>query len=606
MWSLRRAYRRARYAGKREAVRGAIDAPAASGLPSPCRPLTDCSLEQLLRRKPRIVACGVGTRDAGWRCRSLRRAMPTRHRSAMRARLANARRGSVTISGDDDIADASPGAPPEVIAAAPDCADAARERAKLALDAGRLYDDARIGDPVVSRAAARGARRCRGQGRFAPRRCARSIWPAATKRWRTGRRHRRAAPRARDSGASRAPSAPPTIRRCALPVARGSAPTALWELNRNAERELRAGRCGEARRRRARQFREALRAAARTSRAPLQGIAAVESGADPPRRRSRRWRQRFRRRRALARNSQRRCVPAKTTIDDARAAHRRRSRQRAHRRPARRGRGRAHAQPTACTKHAAAGRHAAHRPRRAIAAAAELRERIDLATHYGLFRPGQAFTDALRSGARGPQMVVVPHGGFRMGAREGETDASRSERPLHYVRFDRGFAMSRTEITVGEFRRFMQPPATSRARCGAGIRSSTTNAAATLVRRSGVDWRARLRRPARAATTMPVLHVSARDAEAYARWLSQQTGERYRAAERGGVRIRRCAQAATGSLPWGDGAPPPQARATSPAMRRSFPERPTLAQRLRRLWRWLLGPGAGRPVSRRTHSAFTT
>ncbi len=46
---------------------------------------------------------------------------------------------------------------------------------------------------------------------------------------------------------------------------------------------------------------------------------------------------------------------------------------------------------------------------------AQLRERIDLATHYGSFRPGQVFSDAMRDGGRGPQMVVVPHGGFQMG-----------------------------------------------------------------------------------------------------------------------------------------------------------------------------------------------
>src|SRR3546814_7684895 len=56
--------------------------------------------------------------------------------------------------------------------------------------------------------------------------------------------------------------------------------------------------------------------------------------------------------------------------------------------------------------------------------AADLRERIDLAEHYGQFRPGQQFTDGLEHGARGPQMVVVPHGAYRMGA---GADDTRSE-----------------------------------------------------------------------------------------------------------------------------------------------------------------------------------
>src|SRR6476660_2438710 len=100
-------------------------------------------------------------------------------------------------------------------------------------------------------------------------------------------------------------------------------------------------------------------------------------------------------------------------------------------------------------------------------ASVELRQRIDLFVHYGLFRPGQVFTDGVRDGSRGPVLVVVPHGGFRMGAPEGEVDASPAEQPQHAVRLERGFAMSRTEVTVGEFARFIaatrfEPRATQR------------------------------------------------------------------------------------------------------------------------------------------------
>jgi len=101
--------------------------------------------------------------------------------------------------------------------------------------------------------------------------------------------------------------------------------------------------------------------------------------------------------------------------------------------------------------------------------AADFRQRIELATHYGLFRPGQAFTDALGNGGRGPEMVIVPHGAFRMGADDNELGSADAEKPAHYVRFDRGFAMARNAVTVGEFRRFVQatsyrPRATRRGR----------------------------------------------------------------------------------------------------------------------------------------------
>ena len=188
-------------------------------------------------------------------------------------------------------------------------------------------------------------------------------------------------------------------------------------------------------------------------------------------------------------------------------------------------------------------------------AAAELRTRIDLATHYGLLRPGQRFTDALAGGGRGPQMVVVPHGGFRMGARDSEPDASDAERPSRYVRFERGFAIARTEVTVGEFRRFVQISGHRPRAVRRGHSLVYDERGGNFVRRSGVDWRhdhlGRL-----ADDAMPVLHVSAKDAQAYARWLSDSSGQRYRLpseaefeyAARGGE---------VGRYPWGDRPPKP-------------------------------------------------
>jgi formylglycine-generating enzyme required for sulfatase activity len=118
----------------------------------------------------------------------------------------------------------------------------------------------------------------------------------------------------------------------------------------------------------------------------------------------------------------------------------------------------------------------------------ELRTRIETAAHYGLFRAGQAFTDALSNGGRGPQMVVVPHGAFRMGALEGEADSSDAERPVRNIRFDRGIAMARTEVTVGEFRRFVNA---TRYRARAMRRGYSTiydERSGNFVRAGNVDW----------------------------------------------------------------------------------------------------------------------
>ncbi len=188
--------------------------------------------------------------------------------------------------------------------------------------------------------------------------------------------------------------------------------------------------------------------------------------------------------------------------------------------------------------------------------AAMLRERIDLVAHYGSFRPGQVFTDAMRGGTRGPQMIVVPHGGFRMGAGETEQDAAPSEMPQHYVRFERGFAMAITEVTVAEFRRFVEatqvrPRATRR-----GHSTVYDERSGNFMRRSGVDWQSDYK-GARAAPNSPVIHVSVRDAEAYAAWLSQQTGRHYRLPSEAEFEYALRA-GSQGRYPWGNAGTPPR------------------------------------------------
>ena len=189
------------------------------------------------------------------------------------------------------------------------------------------------------------------------------------------------------------------------------------------------------------------------------------------------------------------------------------------------------------------------------AAAAELRERIDLATHYGLFRPGQAFTDALGAAARGPEMVVVPHGAFRMGAGEDEGGASDSERPAHNVRFDRGFALSRTEVTVAQFRQFVQATGYRSTAERRGFSLAYEDRSGNLVRRSGISWKSAYD-GGHAPDDAPVLHVSVRDADAFAKWLAETSGQRYRLPSEAEFEYALRA-GSTGRYPWGEGGPPP-------------------------------------------------
>ena len=186
----------------------------------------------------------------------------------------------------------------------------------------------------------------------------------------------------------------------------------------------------------------------------------------------------------------------------------------------------------------------------------QLRERIDLATHYGNFRPGQRFADRLHDGSLGPQMIVIPHGAFQMGAGPDEPGASEAEQPRHYVRFERGFALSITEITVAQFGRYVHA---TNARTRATRRGHSLvydERSGNFVRHSGVDWQSDYN-GGKASPDSPVMHVSVRDAEAYAAWLSEQTGEHYRLPSE--AEFEYALRAGTqGRYPWGNASTPPE------------------------------------------------
>jgi formylglycine-generating enzyme required for sulfatase activity len=186
----------------------------------------------------------------------------------------------------------------------------------------------------------------------------------------------------------------------------------------------------------------------------------------------------------------------------------------------------------------------------------DLRRRVELAIHYGSFRPGQVFTDAMQNGGRGPQMIVAPHGAFTMGASDIDPAATDAERPAHYVRFERGFAMSITEVTVAEFRVFVEQ---AKARPRATRRGHSVvydERSGNFIRRSGVDWQSSYN-GATAMPNSPVMHVSVRDAEAYATWLSEQTGRHYRLPTEAEFEYALRA-GSSGRYPWGNAGTPPE------------------------------------------------
>ncbi|MDO4709526.1 MAG: formylglycine-generating enzyme family protein [Pseudomonadota bacterium] len=187
---------------------------------------------------------------------------------------------------------------------------------------------------------------------------------------------------------------------------------------------------------------------------------------------------------------------------------------------------------------------------------ARLHQRLELASRYGRHRPGQRFSDALASGGYGPPMVVLPHGQFMMGATAEDKDAVKAEWPQHQVRFQRGFALARTETTVADFARFVRATGYRSRAERRGYSVVYDERSGNFVLRNDIHWRhdylGRI-----AAPNMPVLHVSVQDAERYAHWLSDETGHRYRLPHE--AEFEYALRSGKNALfPWGEGEPPPQ------------------------------------------------
>jgi len=164
----------------------------------------------------------------------------------------------------------------------------------------------------------------------------------------------------------------------------------------------------------------------------------------------------------------------------------------------------------------------------AEAQVARLRDALDDAIRYGGFDPGQRFRDDLKVlDGDGPLMVVIPAGSFMMGSPTDEEGRAIYEGPRFRVTFERGFALARTEVTVGEFRRFVEATGyvTDAERAGASKIYAVSSGRISERRR--VTWREDFMGSS-ADDSLPVVHVSWNDAEAYVDWLAEQTDRPYR------------------------------------------------------------------------------
>jgi len=184
----------------------------------------------------------------------------------------------------------------------------------------------------------------------------------------------------------------------------------------------------------------------------------------------------------------------------------------------------------------------------------QLRRRLEEARVYGGLRPGQIIRDHfMNQPVWTPDSVILTAGSYMMGSSAFEEGRKEQEGPEHRVTFRRGFALGRTEVTVEQFRHFVEQTGYKTDAEKLGYSKIYDHRSGRLSEQEGVSWEQDYEgRDAR--DDDPVVHVSWNDAYAYVRWLARGTGKAYRLpseaefeyALRGGR---------SGRYWWGDGSP---------------------------------------------------
>ncbi len=184
----------------------------------------------------------------------------------------------------------------------------------------------------------------------------------------------------------------------------------------------------------------------------------------------------------------------------------------------------------------------------------DLRAQLKEARYYGGFEPGQVISDTfLDSDEKAPEIVVIAAGSFLMGSSNRSGGAFDNEQPRHRVTIERGFGLGVTEVTVGQFRKFVESSGyqTTAERTGSSI--VYDEVAGRLSKRKGINWRYDYQGE-KAQPDEPVLHINSYDARAYVGWLAAKTGKKYRLPSE--AEYEYVARAGgSGTFWWGEGSP---------------------------------------------------
>ena len=126
-------------------------------------------------------------------------------------------------------------------------------------------------------------------------------------------------------------------------------------------------------------------------------------------------------------------------------------------------------------------------------------------------------------GGRAVGVVVLHRDPHPLGS-DGHLD---SEEPQRRVRIDIGFALGQSEVTVGQFRQFVDASKYVSDAERLGGSAVYDEGSGRIVERRGMTWRNDYSGE-RARDELPVVNVSWNDAKAYLAWLSTRTGKHYR------------------------------------------------------------------------------
>ncbi|WP_455217744.1 formylglycine-generating enzyme family protein, partial [Kaarinaea lacus] len=163
--------------------------------------------------------------------------------------------------------------------------------------------------------------------------------------------------------------------------------------------------------------------------------------------------------------------------------------------------------------------------------------------------------DSLASGGYAPKIVSIPPGQFMMGSPDDEPGRYYNEGPQHLVTFMKPFYLGLTEVTVGQFRQFVEATGyqtDAERNTGSFLRDITEENAPWRLRKD-VNWRMDHEgKPSNDKN--PVVHVSWNDAQAYLAWLSKETGNEYRLPSEAELEYSNRA-GSEGLYWWGEGSP---------------------------------------------------